>query len=258
MNIQSIYLGASANDNTGNTLRQGGFKINDNFNELFTFSSTRHRQSLLLYKTLSGSPSFLQDSGLCIDLITPILGTIGAGVEQRGERNRSIVINSDVLSAWTLPDNDISYLYIEQNSLSGSPIFGYSLIEPVKSQTPPTAVSGQHWFDSLNNQMYEYNGTTYDYVNRLFIAEVVTLGGIVVDTIYYTSNDESEYVDVSVLSAISACNEYTNVLVLSSVGYTTSAFNSSINYTDLKTAANLISSNTYSDNSAKKYALVFG
>ena len=108
MNIQSIYLGASANDNTGNTLRQGGFKINDNFNELFTFNSSRHRQSLLLYKTVSGDPSFLYPSGLCIDLITPILGTIGAGVEQRGDRNRSLVINSDVLSAWTLPDNDIS------------------------------------------------------------------------------------------------------------------------------------------------------
>ena len=226
MPIQSIYLGASANDNTGNTLRQGGFKINDNFNELFTFNSSRHRQSLLLYKTVSGDPSFLYPSGLCIDLITPILGTIGAGVEQRGERNRSEVINSDVLSAWTLPDNDISYLYIEQNSLSGSPIFGYSLIEPVKSQTPPTAVSGQHWFDSLNNQMYEYNGTTYDYVNRLFIAEVVTLGGIVVDIIYYTSNDESDYVEVSVLSAISLCTVYTDPLNGLSVRDTTSAFHS--------------------------------
>tara|TARA_Y100000004_G_scaffold195556_1_gene262871 strand:- start:614 stop:1834 length:1221 start_codon:yes stop_codon:yes gene_type:complete len=33
---QALNLGASANDNTGDTLRVGGDKINDNFNELYT------------------------------------------------------------------------------------------------------------------------------------------------------------------------------------------------------------------------------
>jgi plastocyanin len=33
---QALNLGASANDNTGDTLRIGGDKINDNFNELYT------------------------------------------------------------------------------------------------------------------------------------------------------------------------------------------------------------------------------
>ena len=33
---QSLGLGSAANDNTGDTLRAGGDKINDNFDELYT------------------------------------------------------------------------------------------------------------------------------------------------------------------------------------------------------------------------------
>ena len=32
---QTIGLGSTANDNTGDTLRVGGDKVNDNFNELY-------------------------------------------------------------------------------------------------------------------------------------------------------------------------------------------------------------------------------
>ena len=33
---QTIGLGSAANDNTGDTLRVGGDKVNDNFNEIYT------------------------------------------------------------------------------------------------------------------------------------------------------------------------------------------------------------------------------
>ena len=33
---QALNLGTAANDNTGDTLRAGGDKINDNFTELYT------------------------------------------------------------------------------------------------------------------------------------------------------------------------------------------------------------------------------
>ena len=35
MSKQSLNLGTAANDNTGDTLRAGGDKINDNFTELY-------------------------------------------------------------------------------------------------------------------------------------------------------------------------------------------------------------------------------
>ena len=37
MAYQSIGLGSSANDGTGDTLRAGGDKVNDNFNEIYKF-----------------------------------------------------------------------------------------------------------------------------------------------------------------------------------------------------------------------------
>lgn len=237
MNIQTVFLGTSANDSTGDSLRQGGFKINDNVVELFTFGPARHRQSLLLFKTISGDPAFLEYTGLNVDLIAPLVATIGAGFEQRGERNRSLVITSDVLSAWTVPDNTITYLYIEQNSLSGTPTYGSSSFQPYKSQTSlPGPSADQHWFDTLHNQMFRWDGATFDSVNRIFVAEVVSLGGDVVDVIYFIGNDESDYTDAQ-----------TSVVLTSAK-----------NYTDLQTAAFLLSANTYADNSAKKYALVFG
>ena len=36
MGQQSINIGSTANDGTGDTLRDGGDKINDNFTELYT------------------------------------------------------------------------------------------------------------------------------------------------------------------------------------------------------------------------------
>ena len=40
MAYQSIGLGSSANDGTGDTLRAGGDKVNDNFVELYTLLGT--------------------------------------------------------------------------------------------------------------------------------------------------------------------------------------------------------------------------
>ena len=39
---QSLNIGTVANDNTGDTLRSGGDKINDNFTELYTAVSYTH------------------------------------------------------------------------------------------------------------------------------------------------------------------------------------------------------------------------
>ena len=40
MTFQSIGLGSSANDGTGDTIRAGGDKINDNFTEIYTLLGT--------------------------------------------------------------------------------------------------------------------------------------------------------------------------------------------------------------------------
>lgn len=260
MNIQSIYLGASANDNTGNTLRAGGFKINDNFVELFTFGPARHRQSLLIYKTLSsGAANFLEYTGLNVNLIAPLVCTIAAGYEQRGERNSSIVLTTDQLSAWTLPTSGVSYLYIEQVGLSSSPTFGYSTLAPYRAQVSAVSpVSGQHWFNTLANQMYAWDGFDFDPVNRIFVGYIQTSASSVVSVNYYTGNDETDYVDYAVLSGVNLSKAYTDLALISAKAYTDLALISAANYTNLQTSATLVSAQNYANNAAKKYALILG
>lgn len=248
MNIQPIYLGALPNDNTGDTLREGGFKINDNTWELFAYGPARHRQASIIYKTLSGAPVFLESAGLSIDLIAPFVGTIGAGMEQRGERNAPVVITSDAVGAWTVPNNTVSYLYVQKDSLTATPVYGYSALQPYKDQTSHTSpASGQHWFDTLNNQMKVWNGSAFVATSRLFVAAVSSSGGSVIEIDYYTETEESEAIDSAVLAASASL-----------VAYTSASLISAKSYTDLQTAATLVSANTYADNSAKKFALIFG
>ena len=53
MAYQSIGLGSSANDGTGDTLRAGGDKVNDNFVELYTLLGTGSALTCLLYTSPS-------------------------------------------------------------------------------------------------------------------------------------------------------------------------------------------------------------
>ena len=154
-------------------------------------------------------------------------------------------------------------MYIEQNTLSGSPVYGYSSYAPYKSQVSSTSPNiGQHWFNTLYNQMYVWDGTAFDYVNRIFIASVTTSNGSVSSINYFTSNDEYDYTDASVLSAFTAANNYTTNVLTSSYNYTNqqtvNAVVSANNFTTLQTSSTLVSANTYADKSAIKYAIVFG
>ena len=51
---QSLGLGASANDNTGDTLRAGGDKINDNFTEIYTAIGNGTNLNISLSNPASG------------------------------------------------------------------------------------------------------------------------------------------------------------------------------------------------------------
>ena len=64
MAYQSIGLGSSANDGTGDTLRAGGDKINDNFVELYT-----------LLGTGSALTSGLSATATVVTLTAPVIAT---------------------------------------------------------------------------------------------------------------------------------------------------------------------------------------
>jgi len=64
MAYQSIGLGSSANDGTGDTLRAGGDKVNDNFVELYT-----------LLGTGSALTSGLSATATVVTLTAPVIAT---------------------------------------------------------------------------------------------------------------------------------------------------------------------------------------
>jgi len=55
---QTVNIGASANDNTGDAIRVGGEKINDNFTELYGISGWGYYQDSLATPTISVTTSF--------------------------------------------------------------------------------------------------------------------------------------------------------------------------------------------------------
>ena len=48
MSKQTIDIGASANDNSGSTLRDGAIIVNNNFNELYGTSALGNNSELLI------------------------------------------------------------------------------------------------------------------------------------------------------------------------------------------------------------------
>lgn len=196
MNYTSIYLGSVPNDRTGDTLRSGGMKINRNFNELFWASPQRHRQSPLVYKQTAGISDFISylvtvgpaswENTVDITLKAPFVAAIGAGNDERGERNLSVVISTDATpSAWRIhhvgivssPTTYNRYLYVERNFTDLTCAFGFSTLAPTSDQVAPVApATDQHWFDKLNGVMKRWNGTSYDVVYRIFINTFTFVG----------------------------------------------------------------------------------
>ena len=71
MGKQIINIGASANDNTGDDLRSGGDKINDNFTELYNFDDdsiiTNKRNRKLRLKSLATESQVFNNRSSKID-----------------------------------------------------------------------------------------------------------------------------------------------------------------------------------------------
>lgn len=194
MNPEFLYLGSVANDHTGDTLRSGGFKINRNFKELFYASPQRHRQSPLVYRQTNGVSDYLSydvtvgpgswENHVTVTLLSPFVASIACGIEERGERNLSSVVSLDATpAAWNLDHGGgprttyTRYLWIERNFDDTTTSYGYSLLQPVSSQTAPVGpATDQHWFDRLNNQMKRWDGAVWEDVYRLFVSVFVFNG----------------------------------------------------------------------------------
>ena len=103
----------------------------------------------------------------------PVVLTLADGFNENGAKDYVETINKKI-SAWTLPINAISYLFVERNN-AGALSYGSVTTKPVFSASLPSGVAtNTHVFNTLEQKMYMYNGTEWKNVVRVFAAAVTT------------------------------------------------------------------------------------
>ena len=99
--------------------------------------------------------------------------TLADGFDENGAKDYVETINKKI-SAWTLPINAISYLFVERNN-AGALSYGSVTTKPVFSASLPSGITvNTHVFNTLEQKMYYYNGTEWKAVVRVFVATVTT------------------------------------------------------------------------------------
>ena len=134
------------------------------------------RQRILYGKNNGGKYSFLSGDGLSVIIdgsTIPVILTLADGFDENGAKDYVETINKKI-SAWTLPINAISYLFVKRNN-AGALSYGSVTTKPVFSASLPSGVAtNTHVFNTLEQKMYMYNGIEWENVVRVFVAAVTT------------------------------------------------------------------------------------
>lgn len=134
------------------------------------------RQRILYGKNNGGKYSFLSGDGLSVIIdgsTIPVILTLADGFDENGAKDYVETINKKI-SAWTLPINAISYLFIERNNADALS-YGSVTTKPVFSASLPSGITANtHVFNTLEQKMYYYNGIEWKAVVRVFVATVTT------------------------------------------------------------------------------------
>lgn len=134
------------------------------------------RQRILYGKNSGGKYSFLSGDGLSVIIDgsnVPVILTLADGFNENGAKDYVETIDKKI-SAWTLPINTTSYLFVERNN-AGALSYGSAITKPVFSASLPSGIAtNTHVFNTLEQKMYYYNGTEWKAVVRVFVAAVTT------------------------------------------------------------------------------------
>lgn len=134
------------------------------------------RQRILYGKNNGGKYSFLSGDGLSVIIdgsVIPVVLTLADGFNENGAKDYVETIDKKI-SAWTLPINTTSYLFVERNN-AGALSYGSATTKPVFSASLPSGIAiNTHVFNTLEQKMYYYNGTEWKAVVRVFVAAVTT------------------------------------------------------------------------------------
>ncbi|MFQ9572245.1 MAG: hypothetical protein ACLRZN_08700 [Dialister invisus] len=134
------------------------------------------RQRILYGKNSGGKYSFLSGDGVSVIIdgsTIPVVLTLADGFNENGAKDYVETIDKKI-SAWTLPINTTSYLFVERNN-AGALSYGSAITKPVFSASLPSGIAtNTHVFNTLEQKMYYYNGTEWKAVVRVFVAAVTT------------------------------------------------------------------------------------
>lgn len=147
------------------------------------------RNRVLSGKVSNGEFSFLTGDNLSVMIDgsqTPVLLSFADGFNDYGAVDYIQTINRKQ-SAWSLPSNNTSYLYIER-SASGGLTYGSTTLEPMRQPNAPAAATDKMYYNTTNEKMYVYTGTYWKEILRVVVAIAVTDETRVKSIKYYDPN----------------------------------------------------------------------
>lgn len=147
------------------------------------------RNRVLSGKVSNGEFSFLTGDNLSIMIDgsqTPVLLSFADGFNDYGAVDYIQTINRKQ-SAWSLPANNTSYLYVER-SASGGLTYGSTTLEPMRQPNAPAAATDKMYYNTTNEKMYVYTGTYWKEILRVVVAVAVTDATRVKSIKYYDPN----------------------------------------------------------------------
>lgn len=147
------------------------------------------RNRLLSGKVSNGEFSFLTGDNLSVMIDgsqTPVLLSFADGFNDYGAVDYIQTINRKQ-SAWSLPTNNTSYLYVER-SASGGLTYGSTTLEPMRQPNAPAAATDKMYYNTTNEKMYVYTGTYWKEILRVVVAIAVTDATRVKSIKYYDPN----------------------------------------------------------------------
>ena len=147
------------------------------------------RNRVLSGKVSNGEFSFLTGDNLSVMIDgsqTPILLSFADGFNDYGAVDYIQTINRKQ-SAWSLPANNTSWLYVER-SASGGLTYGSTTLEPMRQPNAPAAATDKMYYNTTNEKMYVYTGTYWKEILRVVVAIAVTDATRVKSIKYYDPN----------------------------------------------------------------------
>lgn len=147
------------------------------------------RNRVLSGKVSNGEFSFLTGDNLSVMIDgsqTPVLLSFADGFNDYGAVDYIQTINRKQ-SAWSLPANNTSYLYVER-SASGGLTYGSTTLEPMRQPNAPEAATDKMYYNTTNEKMYVYTGTYWKEILRVVVAIAVTDATRVKSIKYYDPN----------------------------------------------------------------------